>query len=176
MRAAPRIRPARADDAGGIGSIHVRAWRAAYAHLMPADYLAALDERDWADRHRARTIAPEPGTARWVAEHEGVVVGFLVAGPSRDPFEPDAAEIYAIYVDPDRARRGVGKALLSHAVERLRQAGPRRATLWVLRDNADARRFYEAMGWRADGSEKSFALPGREDVELREVRYVLESD
>jgi ribosomal protein S18 acetylase RimI-like enzyme len=36
------IRPARADDARAIAEVHVRAWRAAYADVLPADFLAAL--------------------------------------------------------------------------------------------------------------------------------------
>jgi hypothetical protein len=33
----------------------------------------------------------------------------------------------------------------------LRDLGMREATLWVLRDNLRARRFYEHLGWTPDG-------------------------
>ena len=37
---------------------------------------------------------------------------------------------------------------------RLASAGFREATLWVVRENDRARRFYEALGWALDGAEK----------------------
>jgi hypothetical protein len=48
------------------------------------------------------------------------------------------------------------------------RSGLRRAELWVLESNRDARSFYERCGWRADGAEQvddSFGAP------LRLVRY-----
>jgi L-amino acid N-acyltransferase YncA len=48
-----------------------------------------------------------------------------------------------------------GRALFARAVADLRARGFEAATLWVLRDNQRARRFYEAAGWRLDGSPKS---------------------
>jgi hypothetical protein len=43
-------------------------------------------------------------------------------------------------------------------------------TLWVLDTNERARRFYEARGWRADGTSKSDASRGSPVVEVR-YRY-----
>ena len=42
------VRVAWADDAPGIAAVQVRAWRAAYADLLPADALAALDAEQMA--------------------------------------------------------------------------------------------------------------------------------
>lgn len=167
------VRPAREADAVSIASIHVRGWRAAYRGIMPPDYLESLDVGEWTERHRGRIVAPEPGVSRWVAEEDGTVVGFAVLGPAREAFAGDAGEVYAIYVDPERWRRGAGRALLDEAVSRFRAEGRAEATLWVLRDNAAGRAFYEAVGWRPDGSEKRFVLPGYEEAELVEVRYQL---
>jgi hypothetical protein len=43
--------------------------------------------------------------------------------------------------------------------------------LWVLRDNARARRFYERSGFRADGVEEPYEVAG---VAVPEVRYARE--
>ncbi len=37
-----RLRPALAEDAAAIGAVHVRAWRSAYAGILPDAYLAQL--------------------------------------------------------------------------------------------------------------------------------------
>jgi ribosomal protein S18 acetylase RimI-like enzyme len=169
-----RIRAAREADAAAIASIHVRGWRAAYEGLMPDAYLDGLDPEEWGLRHRGRILVPEPGMTRLVAENaEGTITGFAVLGPAREPMpDPHAGEVYAIYVEPGDLRRGTGRALLDSATRILAEQGHTVASLWVLRDNAPARRFYEALGWRFDGAEKGFELPGFEDVEIPEVRYV----
>ena len=57
---------------------------------------------------------------------------------------------------------------MSAAVDRLRSDGFRSATLWVLRDNERARRFYERAEWSVDGVQKGDVVAG---VPVTEVRY-----
>ncbi len=169
----PVVRRASEDDARAIASIHVRGWQSAYPGIVPDAYLDALSADNYAERHRGRIRLPQSGVEAWVAESDGAVAGFAILGPARPPLdEPPAGEVYAIYVDPGRLRRGIGRLLLDHAVEAFRRQGLGLATLWVLRENAPGRRFYEAMGWRADGSTQRFELPGFGGVSLPEVRYV----
>ncbi len=63
----------------------------------------------------------------------------------------------------------MGRALLTEVTGRCAAAGLPRMFLWVLRENARARRFYEAAGFAADGAEEPFEVGG---VEVPEVRYV----
>ena len=104
-----------------------------------------------------------------VADNAGTVVGFVSAGPTRDA-DGDAGigEVYAIYVEPAVVGAGVGRRLFQEATDALRQDGCIEATLWVLEDNARARRFYAAAGWQPDGATKVEERPG---FHLREVRY-----
>lgn len=148
---ARRIRRATAADARGIAEVHVASWRHAYRGLLPDGFLDRLsvDEREasWREAFRDR------GAAVFVAEEEGRVIGFASFGPSRDgDAGPEVGEIPAIYVDPTVVGAGVGRALLDAAIEAMREAGYRRATLWVLEANAHARRFYKRAGWRWDGT------------------------
>ena len=76
-------------------------------------------------------------------------------------------EVYALYVIPDWWSTGTGRSLMCCAVAALSDAGYQRAVLWVLEANARARRFYERVGWVADGS--SSVLTGLGGVV--EVRY-----
>ena len=73
----------------------------------------------------------------------------------------------AIYVSPEFARRGVGRALVEASAARA-QGRYRALTLWVLTANARARRFYEACGFVADGAHQQVALGG---ARLDEIRY-----
>ncbi|GAA1010330.1 hypothetical protein GCM10009564_28070 [Streptomyces thermogriseus] len=66
---------------------------------------------------------------------------------------------------------GIGRALLTEAVRRCVASGPTRMFLWVLKENAGARRFYERAGFSADGTEQSFEVDGGA---VPAVRYVMD--
>jgi ribosomal protein S18 acetylase RimI-like enzyme len=73
-------------------------------------------------------------------------LGFVVAGPPDDADALGDAEISLIYVEPRAQGRGVGRLLMRHAAERLREAGARTLFLWTLRDNRIGRSFYDRLG------------------------------
>jgi len=150
----PRLREARPGDELAVARLHVRSWQEAYRELMPAEFLAALDPRDRASRYTFGSAEPcAPITLLAVAAGDGEeeIAGFATFGASRDEDAPGLGEIYALYVDPDRYRGGVGRLLMAEARRRLHERGFDDAVLWVLRGNERARRFYEGEGWVADG-------------------------
>lgn len=104
-----------------------------------------------------------------VVQVEGGVVGFLTLGMARDP-DLDAGrtgEIWGIYISPDYWRRGIGRRLAEEAERILRSRGYEDAVLWVLEGNQQARRFYEALGFRLDGEAKELNW----GTPLKAVRY-----
>ena len=129
--------------------------------------VAACDEtyRAWAP---AGWEPPPPEAARWVSElgapdrwtrvavePDGRVVGFVSWGTARDegPLEQPlvgVAHVGALFVHPDRWRRGIGERLLGAAVEAMRAAGYAHAQLNTP-DGSPAERFYRALGWERDG-------------------------
>jgi ribosomal protein S18 acetylase RimI-like enzyme len=161
-------------DAAGIARVSVAAWRTAYAGLMSAERLATLSLEERVGRWRARLGGLEPTVATTlVVEQIGAIGGFVSLGPQRDVADaaasPRTGEVWAIYVDPMLWGKGAGQALLAAARAELRAAGFVELVLWVLRDNARARRFYEAAGLHGDGAEKT---PVEEAGErLAHVRY-----
>lgn len=165
----PRIREARPQDAGVLGRIHVRAWQAAYRGQLSDEYLDGLSVEDRTEQWHASLASKRAGWRTWVIEEGGEVAGWATTGPSDDADADDrTAEVYAIYLEPERIGTGVGRALFAHAVEDLRVRGFRTATLWVLKTNAPARRFYEIAGWYADGA----TTAERVDCEMRPtLRY-----
>lgn len=163
------IERARAEHAAGIARVHVTTWRHAYRGLVPAAHLASLDELARAARWRDRLRAPEPTSMTLVALDEaGEVAGFVDYGVERDAAAAARGEweIRALYVDPARQRGGAGRALVAAALVDSARAPAVR--LWVLAENANARAFYERVGFVASGEEKRVEIGG---VELRELRY-----
>jgi len=109
------------------------------------------------------------GEDAWVAEEGGRIVGWISAAASRDAdARPFTGEIWAVYVAPDHWRSGIGRLLCADAEQRLATQGMVEVTLWLLRDNERALRFYQSMGFAVDpGAEKTITRAG---AELREIR------
>jgi hypothetical protein len=97
-------------------------------------------------RRRERLAALPANEFALVAEVDGDVVGFCFGGPSRTPDRGYPGEVYAIYVLPAYHGRGVGRALLEQGARELRARGFNGMLIWVLRENAPSRAFYERMG------------------------------
>ncbi|HKZ05331.1 MAG TPA: GNAT family N-acetyltransferase [Methylomirabilota bacterium] len=163
----PRLHRATPEDVRGIASVQVRAWRAAYAGIVPAAFLDALsvDEREARWRRNLAELEAET----WVAASDGEVVGWATIGGCRDAdATPALGELWAIYVSPDSWRGGVGRALWEHGRARLASTGCTEAVVWVLADNVPARRFYAALGFApAPDLTKTIEIGG---APLREVR------
>ena len=163
------VRLATLADARGIAETHVRGWQQAYRDILPAPFLDSLSvERREAQWLEILAQDDRTGVANWVAERDGAIVGFASVGPARDEDTPGAGELYALYVLAEEWGTGTGPRLHSMAIEHLRARPCAEATLWVLRDNARARRFYEREGWVADGTTKD---DDRGTFVLHEVRY-----
>jgi GNAT superfamily N-acetyltransferase len=160
------VRLATTGDADAMGRLHVRAWQAAYRGHMPDEYLDGLRPEQRAAYWRDALGRDRPRGAILVAEGAGQVIGFAAVGPSPDP--EGAGELFAINLDPDHWGTGAGRALLQAAQAELARLGFGELVLWVLPANARARRFYEAAGWVADGTERSVEALG---VAVPEVRY-----
>jgi RimJ/RimL family protein N-acetyltransferase len=159
------VRPATLADAEAVARVHVQTWQGAYRHVFPTGRLAAISLERRAESWRS-TLREGPAT--FVAEADGEVVGFASAGPCGDADGEGRGELYALYVEPAHWGAGVGRELAAAADDALRALGFGEATLWVLEDNPRARRFYEAAGWRVDGTMRTGTHLG---VETTEVRY-----
>ncbi|MFI9728903.1 GNAT family N-acetyltransferase [Streptomyces sp. NPDC102359] len=169
----PRIRPMTPDDCAGVAGIRVAGWRYAYRGLVPQAHLDGMDAEEEAERQRARLAAGDGSVTDLVAEAaDGTLAGWAAYGPYRDgDVRTEDGELYALYVPPERIGQGLGRVLLAEVTGRCAAAGHRRVFLWVLRDNARARRFYTAAGYTPDGTEEHFELAG---IRVPEVRYVRE--
>jgi GNAT superfamily N-acetyltransferase len=127
----------------------------------------SVDERasTWAD-----LIAGDEAALTIVAENTegGEMSGFCTLfAPSRDDDAPaNVCELAAIYVEPERWRWGIGRALMRAVLDKATGDGFEAVTLWVYGDYAPARRFYESFGFKPDGASRQ--KPERlDEVRLR---------
>ncbi len=163
------IRPARAEDALAIATIHVKTWQHAYQGQIPDHYLSSLSIDTRTKTWQGWLTNPRPDTQVFVAEIDSKVAGFCGVGKSREAdADETSGELYAIYVDSQRMNQGLGSALIEAGVAWLKHEGFKVATLWVLDSNHKARRFYERKGWAPDGKTRTETIT---DFTLQEVRY-----
>ena len=142
-RPVPRLRAAVAGDAAAVAQVLIESRR----QLMPFAPSAHSDEetRDWV----ARTLLPSGAVT--VAQVDGAVVGVLALSERNG-----LAWIDQLCVLPAQAARGLGRALLDHALAlcgaaagRSGAATPQPLQLYTFQANHHARAFYERHGWRA---------------------------
>ncbi|MGB3555665.1 MAG: GNAT family N-acetyltransferase [Jannaschia sp.] len=143
MTADTPIRRATADDAPACAAI-LNDW------IDATDWMPRIHPSEDVVRHYRQTVLP---TRRvWVAGDP--VHGFLA-------LEPAAGAVAALYLAPGARGCGIGRALLMRARE-----GRAALHLWTFEANEDARRFYEANGFR-----RTARTDGDNEEGLPDLRY-----
>jgi L-amino acid N-acyltransferase YncA len=161
------IRAATPADAPAIGRIHVESWRETYRGLLSDNLLESVSAVVRAAMWRGALERERPILLFVAQRASGDLVGFAGGGSSRAASLPHDAEVYAIYVVRAAQQRGCGRRLMAALADALLARGYRSLCLWVLEENASARRFYEQLGGVVVG-EKTEADG---EHEFREVAY-----
>lgn len=144
-----RVRAAGPADAAAIAIVHVLSWRQTYPGILPAVTLARLSVENRTLFWRRVLEIPEPRTKVFVGEDgTGTVVGFGVCGPEKVGLKDYQGEFQAIYLVRAAQGRELGTRLMSAMASALVAQGMVSASVWVLRDNRRARRFYQGLGGR----------------------------
>src|SRR3990170_2892793 len=116
------VRAAWAADARAIAHVQIRAWRQAYAGLLPDPVLSALDPDAFAAQwSEAITRPAEARTRVLVALDRATVVGFALTAVADDPdADPSRdAQVAEFVVDPDHHRAGHGSRLVQACADTL---------------------------------------------------------
>ncbi|PRZ17567.1 GNAT family N-acetyltransferase [Nesterenkonia sandarakina] len=171
----PAIREPRLEDADRIAAVHVATWQETYTDLLPEGFFtedhARMRREMWT---RILTAPREEWTIR-VAESDGAIIGFAMAGPVQEaaapaapvdsaPPAPPARELSTLYVLRSHHGTGAGQALLDATIGAVAPPAPGSppapapapapVSLWVAEQNPRALAFYRRNGFRRDGAEK----------------------
>src|SRR5262249_23953994 len=133
------IRRATPADAEAIARVHVQAWQESYRDLLPQ---AEIDARPVETRTRQweNTLA-RLERLTFLTEHDGAVSGSISGGPVLWSGLPTSCEVSALYLLDAIKRRGAGRRLFGALLGELASQSFTSTGLWVLTDNAPARRF-----------------------------------
>ncbi|MGX1307780.1 ribosomal protein S18 acetylase RimI-like enzyme [Amorphus suaedae] len=145
------IRAATVTDAAEIGRIHAAAWRETYDGLLPPSVIEGQSEERrgqlWEKVMRAPNRHGTIGV--FVAETGQGIAGFGSCGQQRSAAlksKGHAGEVSTLYVLRAFQRRHIGSDLMRAMAGALLDDGIRAMSLWVLRENDGARRFYKRLG------------------------------
>ena len=143
---APTIRPARPDESDAIANVFLHSWKT----LMPDIPIGHTDDqvRAWI----AKSVMVQKRV--FVATENDAVIAMMALSE-----DGEGAGIDHLYVAPESVGRGVGTALLEHALAILRAP----VWLYAFQSNERAREFYEARGFSVakfgDGTGNEVGLP-----------------
>ena len=138
-------RPATAEDAHAVASLHARSWRESYRGSFTDEFLDGdlVAERlaVWRERLDARSA----GQLVTLALEGTSLLGFVCVYADHDPVWGSFVD--NLHVAAEAKRRGIGAALMRGAGAALVETHPDLGIhLLVLEVNAPARRFYERLG------------------------------
>lgn len=144
-------------------------WRAAYAGIVPEDYLTNLSYEESEHRWHERLSKDDRGCV-FVAEGNRGIFGFA-SGHSRYRFsrglEEYRGEFEKVYVLPAGQGKGAGRNLVEAVARYFLEHGLASMILWVFEENRPARGFYEALGGMPV-AEDGFEIG---DARVREAAY-----
>lgn len=160
------IRKATINDIPDISRIHALTWKAAYQGLVPQQYLDDLKEENWIEIF-TDSISKHLFTVQLILDGEKPV-GCISYGKSRDNDLPGCGEIVSFYLLPQYWGTGYAKFLMDPAMADLSRTF-RNVSIWVLKGNARARRFYEKYHFQLKNEETEVEFQGKK---LVVVKYV----
>ena len=136
------IRKATEADVRQIAEILVEDWKRAYRGIMDSAFLDAMsvEQRYPIELRRYQKYM--------VAADGQEILGYAW----NEMIEEESAdcEIVALYVRYDRRKSGIGRMLFQNAMDSFRAVGKKTMIVWCLKENHEARKFYERMGGKAD--------------------------
>lgn len=141
------ITPAGVDDAEAIAAVHVTSWDATYRGLVPARLLAGMTLERRVSQWRTRLGSVDGARFVRVARRpDGEIVGIVQAGPARTVGDFADWELDVLYVLDRHHGAGIGRRLMTAAVEEARTREAASLGLWVVAGNARALEFYGRGG------------------------------
>lgn len=158
------------EDSLAIATIHTLSWQHAYKGIMDQTFLDNISIEKREENWRLSIEKNDPKLIRLVACEDDKILGFICGLENRylDLLPSCDSELWAIYVHPHFVGKNIGKKLMQKFKEELRLLGKKQFCIWVLKDNYNARIFYEKQGGIFTSAKKNFQVAGKG---LAEVAY-----
>lgn len=146
-----KVRSAEEKDFNEMGIILVKGWQTAF--------------QKWIDPHFLETMNPENYSFGMKRAFESQMFSFLVAEKgdeirgyitygNRDGLKLKEKEIISFFIHPDFKNQKIGTFLLQELEKRCLQENIESLFLWTIKENQEARTFYEKRGFLLSSKEQ----------------------
>ena len=147
------LRRARADDAEMLTDLGRATFAETFGYRYePEDLGAFLTTEHTAAKYAAWAVDDDWGL--WIAERDGEVLGYALAGPCglpHDEVTPECGELKRIYLVREAQGAGAGSLLLHASLDWLTKPG-RQLWIGVWSENHGAQRLYARHGFEQVGT------------------------
>ena len=169
------LRPASLDDLATLVEFSRQAFADSFRQLYAPEDLTAFLE-DWRSTERISANIADPDASLTLAEEYGALLGYCLIffgkgfqeRPAPQPLRP--AFLSQLYCASATTGRGVGSALMDHALDESRQRGCDAVQLSVYSENFGAQRFYARYGFQKVADIDFWVGRHRDDEFLYELR------
>lgn len=144
------IRPATSADVPTLGRLGALMVRTHY-EFDPKRFMAVSPQTETRYGAFLESQFGKPDVIVLVAELDGEVAGYVYAGLEGYDYmalRGPAGALYDVVVDPTHRRNGVGRVLVSAAMDFLRSRGAPRVVLSTAEHNEEAQRLFARAGFR----------------------------
>lgn len=140
------IRRVRPGDEDTLAYIQTESWKAAFAGILDAETLTRCTDVSRATAMYKRLLDENKGNG-YILSVDGKPHCIAYWDAARDAEFHGKAELICIHSLPDNWHKGYGSRMMDRVLDDIKKAGYSEVVLWVFRDNARARAFYEAKGF-----------------------------
>lgn len=162
------IRMAEQHDCAELAQVHVASWQAGFKGIIDQDYLDNLNVDARALRW-SEVLNGDRDKVYLQFDFEKLI-GFTASCHCRDDDAPASwGEISSFYFLEQYWGKGFSHSLMTHALTEIERSGHDVTTIWVLKENFRAQRFYAKHGFIVEGKEK---IVTRGAVVLDELRMI----
>ena len=148
-------------DEATLAFIQTESWKAGFKDILSADILKRYTQMDKATAMYRYLLEQNIGNGYLMkVDERSHCIAWWAA--TRESDMPGYAELICIHSLQDQWRKGYGSKMIDAVMHDIARAGYSKVMLWVFEDNTRARRFYESLGFTANGKTKN-------DMEAAEV-------
>jgi ribosomal protein S18 acetylase RimI-like enzyme len=154
-----RVRKAEEADVEAICRICAEGWRDTYHGMRRSEEIERIIAQFYMpERVRSELQAAGMDWGGWfVAQLDD---GEVIAAAAGGLTDPGVGEVFVLYVDRSRRRKGAGRALLDAITEQQLVLGAREQWVSVEKGNVKAIPFYETQGFELVGERPAFEMTG----------------
>jgi len=140
-----QLRVAQPADSEHITQVRIICWKAAYANIIPEDFLTPDFIDQFVQQRRQSLAQPEAECTFVAVDEDRGIIAYAIGGPALSPHLPFSGELYEVYVLPTYQKHGIGRELTLLVACELLAQGHSSMMLHVLAENRNARQFYEKL-------------------------------